>query len=82
MEAPQTMSTTPLWLNCSARKCDYWIHAFCVGLVVKDENVANFEKLVKYYCPPDNPKHLPRGGQVLKKKITFANRINVKKKKN
>ena len=38
-----------IWLNCEYRKrCNYWVHALCVGIVVKNER--DLED-VQYFCP-------------------------------
>ena len=48
-----------IWINCSHRRCDYWVHCSCLGLVVKEENEENFAPLFHYYCPVHNPKKIP-----------------------
>ena len=45
-----------VWINCSYRRCDYWVHGFCLGLVVKEDNEDEFSSLFNYYCPTHNPK--------------------------
>ena len=49
-----------MWINCSQRRCDYWIHAFCLGIVVEETNEEEFAKLFYFFCPSHNPKQLPR----------------------
>ena len=56
-----------VWINCSNRRCDHWVHAYCVGLVIRERKGNYFDKLVKYYCSTHNPNQLPRGKSVHKK---------------
>ena len=57
-----------LWTNCNQRRCDYWVHLFCLGVVVQEKDEDKFCKLFDYYCPSHNPKHLPRSSTFTKKK--------------
>ena len=36
------------WLGCEACKCDYWVHASCNGLILKDERQMSS---ISFYCP-------------------------------
>ncbi|XP_060564645.1 uncharacterized protein LOC132723861 [Ruditapes philippinarum] len=36
-----------LWINCSENKCEFWVHALCVGIVGKKEDIEH----INYYCP-------------------------------
>ena len=56
-----------LWVKCAARRCDYWVHVFCLGLVVKQENERKFNETVKYFCTVHNPKTVPRKSSLLMK---------------
>lgn len=58
-----------LWVNCAKRKCDYWVHAYCIGLVINEKDEEKFDSTVKYYCPPHNPMSLPRPKSLLKKRL-------------
>ena len=37
-----------MWIICSARSCNYWVHLFCLGFTCKDEDKQNFQKIVDY----------------------------------
>ena len=56
------------WINCNHRGCDYWVHMYCVGLVVKESDMLTFE-VVKFYCPQHNPNKILRPQSVAKKRL-------------
>ena len=49
-----------IWINCANKKCDYWVHGYCINLVVREGKEEEFDDLVKFYCPSHNPHVLPR----------------------
>ena len=51
-----------IWINCAQRRCDYWVHVYCVNLVVTEGKEDDFDSIVKYFCASHNPKALPRSG--------------------
>ena len=48
-----------IWINCSYRRCDYWLHGYCMGLVVKDDHEEQLASLFNFYYPTHNPKKVP-----------------------
>ena len=56
-----------IWINCSAKNCQYWVHLYCIGISCDDEDQEEFGKLVKYFCKLNNPHKVPRPKGVLKK---------------
>ncbi|KAK3108985.1 hypothetical protein FSP39_020304, partial [Pinctada imbricata] len=36
-----------VWLGCSKKPCNYWVHAVCVNVIVKKEEHT---KNIDYYC--------------------------------
>ena len=49
-----------LWINCAHRGCDWWVHMYCMGIDVRENNIQDFESIVKVYCQSHNPHPLPR----------------------
>ena len=56
-----------MWINCSTRSCNYWVHLFCLRFTCKDEDKQNFEKIVDYHCKPHNLHRISRPRSISKK---------------
>jgi hypothetical protein len=41
-----------MWINCSEKNCEFWVHALCVGIVGKKEDI----EVINYYCPKHRKK--------------------------
>ena len=60
-----------LWINCARRKCNYWIHAYCLGLVVEEAAEDRFADSFQYFCPSHNPKRLPKPRSIIQKNKNY-----------
>ena len=45
----------PVWLGCSQKNCDYWVHARCLGFIVRSENA--FDNIRSFYCKDHRHLH-------------------------
>ena len=55
-----------IWINCDARRCNYWVHIFCLGFSYKERDEEEFGQVARYHCPSHNPHKLPRPKTLVK----------------